>query len=637
MNFATTKDTHSKSGHAGISQPEIIGKSNLTSPLKFILRIVAAVIAFELAASVITLLLDPASLFHALIINLVILVVMLVPACYWIIGKSQHPSSTMQLRLKGVSSDPGQLLKSSAESVGLKSKTIRKSDDKIHYGELEQSREMLMQAKQDWEFTFDTIPDAITIHDRNYNIIRANKAARSVLKIPSITNERSVKCYKYYHSTDSPPEGCPSCKCIESEELVSFEVFEPHLELYLEIMAMPRYNNSGDFIGIIHIAKDISYKKETEQTIQEQIKRLSIANFIDKAIAANLNLNSILHILTDLIKRHLGIDAANVLLYDRDKRLLHFVAGKGFRSDALKYTKLNLGESIAGRCALERKSIFVKDIREENLGFERSKDFSKENFISYISVPLIAKDEIKGVLELFNRSELVAEPQWLDFLDNIANQAAIAIDNASMFEDLQQSKNELVLAYDSTIAGWSHALDMKDKETEGHSRRVAEMTVKMAREIGIEGEELEHINRGAYLHDIGKMAIPDNILLKPGKLTAEERDVIELHTIHARDMLKEIKYLEPAMDIPLYHHEKWNGTGYPLGTKSDKIPLAARIFAIVDVWDALSSDRPYRKAWPEEKVIDYIRSEAGTHFDPEMVEVFMKVLGRGEVLSNAGT
>jgi putative nucleotidyltransferase with HDIG domain/PAS domain S-box-containing protein len=627
MDVVTTKQTHTDTGHANIIRQEYNDESQPISPVKFIVKLIVVFITAEIIISAITLSLNPASLVHGFLINLMLLVLFTVPSGYFILRKSALPASALYKELKDIiSGGKGEKIDA---GIGVCKRAEKPyTDSGSHDSERGNTREMLMQAKYDWEYTFDTIPDAITIHDRNYNIIRANKAASSILKIPEILNGRSVKCYKHYHSTDSPPEGCPSCKCMEEEEIVSFEVFEPHLELYLEIMAMPRYNNQGDFIGIIHIAKDISYKKETEQTIQDQIKRLSIANFMDKAIAANLNLNSILHILTDLIRRHMNIDAANVLLYNRGKRLLHFVAGKGFRSDALKYTNLNLGESIAGRCALERKSIFISDLREEKLGFDRSRDFAKENFVSYISVPLIAKDEIKGVLELFHRSELTAEPDWLDFLDNIANQAAIAIDNASMFEDLQKSKNKLVRAYDSTIAGWSHALDMRDKETEGHSSRVAEMTVKIAREIGIEGEELDHINRGAYLHDIGKMAITDNILLKPGKLTAEERTEMELHTSYAHDMLKEIKYLEPAIDIPLYHHEKWDGTGYPKGIKGEQIPQAARIFAVVDVWDALSSDRPYRKAWPQDKVISYIRSEAGTHFDPEMVEVFMKMLSR---------
>jgi len=620
MNYVTAnvKQPSGTSVHSLTS--ENAWRDSAANPFSSVIVLLLQVILAEVIAAGIVLVLEPSSLLDALLINSAVLIVLLVPAIYILKVKGKNVQcknygETGNIRYNGVNG---------CDYTSEKTEMLRDGSE----GADRASCDMMLQAKYDWEHTFNTLPDAITIHDRDFNIVRANKAAREVLGLPDILHDSALKCYKFYHSSDTPHEGCQSHKCIQNEEIMSFEIFEPHLERHLEIMTMPRYDNKGDFIGIIHIAKDISYKKETEQTIQDQIKRLSISNFIDKAIAANLNLNSILHILTDLIRRHLGIDAANVLLYSKESQVLKYVAGKGFRSDALKYTKLYLGESIAGRAAVERRTIFIPDLQKDPYGFVRSKHFASEGFMSYISVPLIAKDEVKGVLELFHRTTLDAEPEWIDFLDNIANQAAIAIDNAYMFEDLQQSKNELIRAYDSTIQGWSHALDMRDKETEGHSRRVAEMTVRIAKEIGIEGEELIHINRGAYLHDIGKMGIPDSILLKPGKLTAEEREIMELHALYARDMLKDIQYLQPAMDIPLYHHEKWNGTGYPRRLKGKDIPLAARIFAIVDVWDALSSDRPYRAAWPAEKVLEYMREESGIHFDPEMVEVFMKVLNK---------
>jgi HD-GYP domain-containing protein (c-di-GMP phosphodiesterase class II) len=230
-----------------------------------------------------------------------------------------------------------------------------------------------------------------------------------------------------------------------------------------------------------------------------------------------------------------------------------------------------------------------------------------------------------GVLELFHRSPLASDPEWLEFLETIANQAAIAIDNASLFDGLQRSNIELTLAYDTTIEGWSRALDLRDKETEGHTQRVAEKTLSVAREIRVKEEELLHIKRGALLHDMGKMGIPDSILLKPGPLTEEEWEIMRRHPEHAYDMLYPIEYLRPALDIPYYHHEKWDGTGYPKGLKGEEIPLAARIFAVVDVWDALCSDRPYRSAWTKEKADEHIRSLPGTHFDPKVVKVFLNM------------
>ena len=182
-------------------------------------------------------------------------------------------------------------------------------------------------------------------------------------------------------------------------------------------------------------------------------------------------------------------------------------------------------------------------------------------------------------------------------------------------------------AYDLTLSGWGQALELRDHETEGHSQRAVELSVSIARRLGVPRRELEHIQRGALLHDIGKMAIPDAILLKPGKLTAVEWRVIRQHPQQAVHMLERIPYLRPALAIPRSHHERWDGSGYPEGLAGEAIPLAARIFAVVDVWDALTSDRPYRKAWTEKRAREYIQRNAGRLFDPLVVQEFLKSIG----------
>ncbi len=191
---------------------------------------------------------------------------------------------------------------------------------------------------------------------------------------------------------------------------------------------------------------------------------------------------------------------------------------------------------------------------------------------------------------------------------------------------LQQSHAKLLEAYEATIEGWSHAMDLRDRETEGHSRRVAELTVKMAKAFGMKDQDLVHIRRGAFIHDMGKLGVPDAILQKPAALTDQEWEIMRKHPQLAHDMLYPIEYLRPAMDIPLNHHEKWDGTGYPRGLKNEEIPVAARLFSVVDVWDALTSDRPYRPAWKEEDALDYIREQSGLHFDPQVVDLFFKVI-----------
>jgi putative nucleotidyltransferase with HDIG domain len=183
------------------------------------------------------------------------------------------------------------------------------------------------------------------------------------------------------------------------------------------------------------------------------------------------------------------------------------------------------------------------------------------------------------------------------------------------------------ITYDNTLAGWSQALEFRDKETKGHSNRVTNLTIKLANRIGIVDEDtLQHIRRGALLHDIGKMSIPNTILLKKGPLTAEDWEIVYQHPTYAYQMLKDIPFLTPALDIPYSHHEKWDGSGYPRGLKGEAIPISARLFALADVWDALTSERSYRGAWTEEKAKTYIRDQAGIHFDPQLVPLFLQIL-----------
>ncbi|MEN9936095.1 MAG: Cyclic di-GMP phosphodiesterase response regulator RpfG [Chloroflexota bacterium] len=192
-------------------------------------------------------------------------------------------------------------------------------------------------------------------------------------------------------------------------------------------------------------------------------------------------------------------------------------------------------------------------------------------------------------------------------------------------EQAIRAAEEVARAYDLTLEGWARALDLRDKETEGHSRRVTELSVRLARALGMPEEEIVHMRRGALLHDIGKLGIPDRILLKPGGLTEEEWQIMRLHPTYAYEWLTPIEYLSPALDIPYYHHERWDGTGYPCGLAGEAIPLAARIFAVVDVWDAMTNDRPYRKALDPELAREHIRAQAGLHFDPRVVEAFLRL------------
>jgi putative nucleotidyltransferase with HDIG domain len=203
--------------------------------------------------------------------------------------------------------------------------------------------------------------------------------------------------------------------------------------------------------------------------------------------------------------------------------------------------------------------------------------------------------------------------------------------NQVLEKRVEARTKELAEAYDTTLEGWALALELRDKETEGHSRRVTETTLKVARALDVPEEDLVHIRRGAILHDIGKMSIPDKILQKKGRLNEEERKIIQRHPATAYQLLERITFLNKALEIPYCHHEKWDGSGYPRGLKGRAIPLSARIFAVVDVWDAVQSDRPYNKAWTREKAIQYMRELAGVHFDPRIVEVFLRLVEKVEI------
>ena len=360
------------------------------------------------------------------------------------------------------------------------------------------------------------------------------------------------------------------------------------------------------------------------EEIEHSLKNIQAMHKIDNAIKGSLDLALTLSVVVEQVKTQLNIDAVVVLLLNKHTHILKFASGIGFRNKNVERAQLRVGEGYGGRVVLEEKMICIPNLLEVDTSFIRAPLLADEGFVSFFGSPLFVKGQIIGVLEVFNRSPFTPDENWLEFFKILAGQVAIAVDSSNLFTELKQSNEHLFAAYDSTLEGWSRALDLRDKETEGHTIRVMEMTVKLGYAAGIDGEKLLQMRRGALLHDIGKIGIPDNILLKPGSLTDEEWVVMRKHPVIAFELLSPIAYLHPAMDIPYCHHEKWDGSGYPRGLKGEQIPLTARLFAVVDVWDALCSNRPYRQGWPQEKVLEHILSLAGTHFAPKAVELFLE-------------
>jgi len=378
--------------------------------------------------------------------------------------------------------------------------------------------------------------------------------------------------------------------------------------------------------AIADMAANAIQRTTLYQQTQHRLEQLQALQTVDQAITSSLDLRIILDILLEKVTDQLHVDAADILLYDPETQMLRFAARRGFKNQSTQRTFIRLGEGIAGQVVVKNEIISCPDIR--NMGTQEIsfRLMASEGFVAYYGVPLTARGQVQGVLQIFHRSPFEAEPEWLDFLQALSGQAAVAIDNAMLFDGMSKANIDLRKAYEETIEGWALALEYRDQETEGHSRRVVGLTVQLAERLGIVGESLLDIRRGAILHDVGKMGIPDNILQKPGPLTDNERELMRQHPLYAYKMLSSIDFLVSSLDIPYCHHENWDGSGYPMGLKGEEIPLAARIFAIVDVWDALNFDRPYRKAWEKEKVVEYIRSQSGNQFDPHVVNEFFNML-----------
>jgi PAS domain S-box-containing protein len=384
---------------------------------------------------------------------------------------------------------------------------------------------------------------------------------------------------------------------------------------YQEEIITPVRDSKGLISHFVSTGRDVTQRKRQEEKISRQLQRLATLRSIDQAITANLDLSITLDTILVQVSEQLHTDGSAILL--RDQQTEHFTVTACVGTHNVRLCSEGCPGEIASRQAVARReTVAVLDLGEMD-------SVCQGDFKSCYAVPLIVKGNVTGVLIVFSKSALPHDEEWLEFLETLAGQAAIAIDNSSMFHNLERSNDELSLAYDTTLEGWSKALDLRDQETEGHAQRVTDLTVRLAKCLAVDDEELVHIRRGALLHDIGKMGIPDSILRKPGPLDMAEWEIMRKHPAYAYNLLSSISYLEHALDIPFCHHEKWDGSGYPRGLKGNEIPLAARIFAVVDVWDALRSDRPYRKGWPVDKVREYLSAESGVQFDPRIVDAFL--------------
>ena len=371
---------------------------------------------------------------------------------------------------------------------------------------------------------------------------------------------------------------------------------------------------------------DITERKKAEEQIRIQLRYLAALHAVDMAISASMDLPITLRVLINQVHQQLFVDAVSILILDPHTQTLKYSAGIGFKTSIIEKTNLRLGQSYAGQAALERKIITADNLQSPQ-SLLHTKDFDQEEFTHYLGIPLISKGIVKGVLELFKRNPFTQEASWMVLLESLAGQAAIAIENAFLMDEVQKVNLNLRSAYDATIEGWAKSIDIRNGDSEEHSKHIADLAVELAQSAGLHGEGLLSLRHGALLHDIGKLAVPENILLKPGPLTAEEWTVMKTHPLAAKSLLNSIEFLHDALEIPYGHHERWDGTGYPQGLKGEEIPFSARIFSVVDCWESLRSDRPWRKAWTDGNALDYIENNAGKAFDPYVVDKFKQMIG----------
>jgi PAS domain S-box-containing protein len=370
---------------------------------------------------------------------------------------------------------------------------------------------------------------------------------------------------------------------------------------------------------------DITKVVESERSATKRLNNIQALHEIDLAVSYNVELEKMLDVFLEKSISRLEVDGADIYLLSEDNKL-RFTHGMGSISGKSLPVDLPLEGTVPGRVVLTGEPYSGPLRPDSGVNCPRLEMIKGMKISEYHAVPLQTRGKTLGVLEVFSVDERERDSEWHDFLITLAGQGSLAIDVAIMIESLKASNKMIKHAYDQTLEGLAMALELRDIEMEGHSRRVTELSMALAREMGLSDGELESFYRGALLHDIGKISVPDEILFKKGPLDESEWEIMKAHTVYARKLLSQIDYLVPSLDIPYCHHERWDGSGYPQGLKGEEIPLSARIFAIVDVYDALTSERPYKHAWSEEEALKYLRENSGKLFDERIVDRFLKIV-----------
>ncbi len=392
-------------------------------------------------------------------------------------------------------------------------------------------------------------------------------------------------------------------------------------------------NPDGSVAGMARIGQDITEARQNEEKIRQHLResdllleRLKTLREIDTTITSPQTSAEKMEIILNTIKNALEVDAVNILTESVPGYLLPY-ASRGFNLAQIMPISAQIEVKEAEESLTRGTPLVINRLVTGELSHWLTSRFS--GFVPYqfyAAAPMLVDGKRYGILEVFAHKPFTPSDEWRAFFQTLASQTAIALDHTQMIQDIQRAYQELQLAYRATIEGWSATLELRDKETQGHSERMLELSERLGRRMGLNEKQLEDLRYGVLLHDIGKMAVPDSILNKPGPLNDDEWAIMRQHPQFAYDLLSKIPFLKGAMDVIYCHHERWDGSGYPRGLKGEQIPLYARIFAIVDVWDALTNDRPYRRAWSIEKALAYLQEQAGILFDPRVVENFVALI-----------
>ncbi|MEA4907564.1 MAG: HD domain-containing protein [Chloroflexi bacterium] len=408
-------------------------------------------------------------------------------------------------------------------------------------------------------------------------------------------------------------------------EFIAIAADRRNIEVEASFSAFPYLGG----IAIQSILRDVTERKRAERAEHEQ--RVLAESLRDTAslLNSNLNFDEVLKRILSNVGKVVPHDSSNIMLVDEDRQNARILASRDRQQ-----MRPNTWSSSAAMPIFQTPSLKIMFETGKPIAISWTRqhphwtDYPETRWIqSYAGAPIKVMDEVIGFLNLNSDKPNFFDHNLAERLQAFADQAGVALHNARLLQDLERSNQELKTAYGATLQGLSKALEIRDIETEGHSLRVVDLTLKLADVFHIQEPQRTYIHYGVLLHDIGKLGIPDAILHKPGPLTAEEWEVMRKHPEYGYQILSSIPYLLPSLEIPLYHHEKWDGSGYPKGLKGTEIPLSARIFSVVDVWDGLRSTRPYHASWPEDKVIQYIRDESGTSFDPTVVTEFLNLIG----------